>query len=264
MTRTLRMNRPTPSPRVRRLLALLAALVTTAALAGSPAAAQQSQHDPALPADHADHAGQAGHAGGAHQAADPHAAHRAMMAHSAHSSDTAGIATRIDGGLDIPDVPVVTQDGEARHFYSDLVEGRTVVMNFVFTTCTTICPPMGANFGRLQKELGERLGRDVSLISVSVDPATDTPERLKAWGAKFGARDGWTLVTGNPREVERLLKALEVFTADIADHAPIVLIGNDPAGEWTRAYGLAGPKTLAEILDRVDSVDSTGTAGGAR
>jgi len=182
-------------------------------------------------------------------AEDPHAAHKAMM--HGHHDDHGDQATPIEGGLDIPDVQVLTQDGETKSFYTDLVEGRTVAMNFVFTTCTTICPPMGANFGRLQKELAERFGRDVYLISVSVDPTTDTPQRLKAWSEKFGAQPGWTLVTGEQQQMERLLKALEVFTADITDHAPVVLVGNDRTGEWTRAYGLASPKTLAKIVDEV-------------
>jgi len=234
MTPATATTRPVPRPLLGRALALLGAAAVVTALATAPVPAQQGHHD-------------------MHSGADPHAAHKAMMAHA--GGDSAEIATEIEGGLDIPDVPVLTQDGETVHFFSDLVAGRTVAMNFVFTTCTTICPPMGANFGRLQKELGDRLGRDVHLISVSVDPTTDTPERLKAWAAKFGAREGWTLVTGDQQQVERLLKALEVFTADIADHAPIVLIGNDRNGEWTRAYGLAGPKTLAEIIAQVDAAE---------
>lgn len=212
------------------------------------AAPAVAQHDHAAHGDdagHDEHAEHQMHDGG--DAADPHAAHQAMMEKPADDQ-----ATGIAGGLVIPDVAVRTQDGEEKHFYSDLVAGRTVAINFVFTTCTTICPPMGANFGRLQDELGERFGRDVHLISVSVDPTTDTPQRLKAWGAKFGARDGWTLVTGEQQTVERLLKALQVFTADINEHSPVVLIGNDAAGEWTRAYGLAGPKKLAEIVGRVE------------
>jgi protein SCO1 len=220
-------RRPFP----QRLLLLLAAAVWTAA----PAAAQ-----------HGHHAGHAQHAGGpAAGAGDPHAAHRAMTAAGA-----GGEAERVSG-LDIPDVAVLTQDGEPRRFYSDLVRGRVVAMNFVFTTCTTICPPMGANFGRLQQELGERLGRDVHLISVSVDPTTDTPQRLAAWAARFGARDGWTLVTGDQQEVERLLKSLQVFNADIREHSPVVLIGDEARGEWTRAWGLAGPAELAAIIARV-------------
>jgi protein SCO1/2 len=150
--------------------------------------------------------------------------------------------------LDIPDVPVLDQDGTPKRFYSDLVKDKVVAVNFVFTTCTTICPPMGANFAKLQKLLGERAGRDVHLISVSVDPATDTPERLKAWGQKFGAGPGWTLVTGDREEITRLLKSLGVFTASISDHSPLVLLGNDARHQWTRAYGLAAPAKLADLI----------------
>ena len=87
------------------------------------------------------------------------------------------------------------------------------------------------------------------LISVSIDPQTDTPQRLKAWGAKFHAGPGWTLLTGRKEEVDRLLKALGVFTPDRADHSPLVLLGNEPAKRWTRAYGLAAPAKMVELLD---------------
>ncbi len=153
------------------------------------------------------------------------------------------------GPLTIPDVALVDQDGRPVHVYSDLIRGRRVAMNFVFTTCTTICPPMGANFERLQGVLGTPDHSDVRLISVSIDPRTDTPQRLKEWGAKFHAGPGWTLLTGPPEDVDRLLKALGVFTANRADHSPLVLLGDDRAGRWTRAYGLAAPAKMVEILD---------------
>jgi cytochrome oxidase Cu insertion factor (SCO1/SenC/PrrC family) len=212
-------------------------VVTVLLLAAAPAALAQ----------HGDPAGSA--------AADPHAHHRAMARQGA--SGAAG-ATELDvtdlgHAMDIPDVTVVDQTGAERHFYRDLVAGKTVAVNFVFTTCTTICPPMGANFGRLRRELGERAGRDLHLISVSVDPVTDTPERLAAWAEKFGAGDGWTLVTGERGEITRLLKALEVFTPDVNDHSPVVLIGNDDAGNWTRAHGLAPPAKLEELLQQADA-----------
>ncbi|HVF45623.1 MAG TPA: SCO family protein, partial [Pyrinomonadaceae bacterium] len=111
-------------------------------------------------------------------------------------------------GMNIPDVELLDQDGRKVRFYSDLVKGKVVAINFIFTTCTTICPPLGATFARVQRELGERAGRDVQLISISVDPATDTPERLKAWGQKFKAGGGWTLVTGAKPQVDELLRAL--------------------------------------------------------
>lgn len=152
------------------------------------------------------------------------------------------------GAMSIPDTTVLDQDGHELHFYSDLIEGRVVAINFIFTTCTTICPPMGANFGKLQKLLAESAsGNDLQMISVSVDPAVDTPQRLKKWSDKFGRRPGWTLVTGNKVEIDQLLKALKVFTPDKTDHSPIVLLGDDTKNEWTRAYGLAPAATLAEM-----------------
>jgi cytochrome oxidase Cu insertion factor (SCO1/SenC/PrrC family) len=150
--------------------------------------------------------------------------------------------------LKVPDVPLIDQDGKPVRFYTDLVKGKVVAVNFVFTTCTTICPPMGANFARLEKLVA---GKDVHLISVSIDPAADTPARLKEWGGKFGAGPGWTLLTGNRDDVVRLLKALNVYTASVTDHSPLVLLGNEPGHRWTRAYGLAAPAKLAALIDRI-------------
>jgi cytochrome oxidase Cu insertion factor (SCO1/SenC/PrrC family) len=152
-------------------------------------------------------------------------------------------------GMKIPDIEVLDQDGRKVHFYTDLVKDKTVVINFIFTTCTTICPPLGATFARVQKELGERAGRDVHFISISVDPATDTPERLKAWGAKFHAGPSWTFVTGDKPSVDKLLNALAASSARREDHSPEVLIGNDARGTWTRTYGLAGASKLVEMIN---------------
>jgi protein SCO1/2 len=152
--------------------------------------------------------------------------------------------------LDVPDVPVLDQEGNRLLFRTDLVQGKVVAVNFLFTNCTTICPPLGATFGKLRKLLGDRAGRDVHLISVSVDPTTDTPERLKAWSQKFGQGPGWTLVTGSREDITRLLKALGAYTASVNDHPPLVLISNR-GGQWTRAYGLAPPTKLAALIDQM-------------
>jgi protein SCO1 len=153
--------------------------------------------------------------------------------------------------LSIPDVPVVDQSGARRRFYTDLVEGRVVAINFIFTSCTTICPAMGATFARLQTLLGDR---DVSLISVSVDPVTDTPQRLAAWSGQLGGRTGWTLVTGQTADLDQLRKSLGVFTADKNSHTPIVLIGDARSGKWQRASGLAAPGALLTLIDSFSSV----------
>jgi cytochrome oxidase Cu insertion factor (SCO1/SenC/PrrC family) len=147
----------------------------------------------------------------------------------------------------IPDATLIDQDGHRVHL-RDLVRGKVVAMNFIFTTCTTICPPMGANFAKLSSILGDEAGRDVILLSVSIDPTTDTPERLKAWSEKFNAGPGWTLLTGEKREVDDLLKTLKVFSPVKETHSPIVLIGKEGEGKWIRTNGLAAPGKLAELI----------------
>jgi protein SCO1/2 len=173
--------------------------------------------------------------------------HNKMPAHGPHGAHDVAPTSK----MNIPDVELLDQNGRKIHFYSDLVKGQTVVINFIFTTCTTICPPLGATFERVQKELGDKAGRDVRFISISVDPATDTPERLKAWGEKFHAGDAWTFVTGNKPQVDELLQALGASSASREDHSPTILIGNDAHGIWTRAYGLAKSSQLVQIINDV-------------
>jgi len=164
--------------------------------------------------------------------------------------------------LNIPDIELLDQNGRKIHFYTDLVKGQTVVINFIFTTCTTICPPLGATFARVQKELGDKAGRDVRFISISVDPATDTPERLKAWGAKFRAGDSWTFITGDKPQVDDLLRALGASSARREDHSPTILIGNDSHGIWTRTYGLAHTAQLVQLINDMIAGKTTTTAEG--
>ena len=151
----------------------------------------------------------------------------------------------------IPDVAVLDQDGHKLNFYTDLIKNKTVAINFIFTNCTTICPPLAATFARLQKEMGDKVGKDVHLISISVDPVTDTPERLKAWGAKFKAGPGWTFVTGEKQEMDKLLNALGAAVSKREDHTPAMIIGNDTKGVWTRTYGLAKINQIMGVLNDV-------------
>ena len=153
--------------------------------------------------------------------------------------------------MEIPDVAVLDQDGNKLHFYTDLIKDKTVAINFIFTNCTTICPPLAATFQRLQKEMGEKIGKDVHLISISVDPVTDTPERLKAWGAKFKAGPGWTFVTGEKQEMDKLLNALGASVSKREDHTPAVIIGNDSKDLWTRTYGLAKTSQIIGVINDV-------------
>jgi cytochrome oxidase Cu insertion factor (SCO1/SenC/PrrC family) len=153
--------------------------------------------------------------------------------------------------LSIPDVNVLDQDGRKQQFYTDLVKDKTVVVNFVFTSCKAMCPLLGANFSKLQSALGERLGQDVFLISVSTDPETDSPEKMKAWGERFKAKNGWTFVTGNKEELAGLLR---VFTGDglrKGYHAPSLCIVNDGKKTHRWAYGFEAPERVIEMVDEL-------------
>jgi cytochrome oxidase Cu insertion factor (SCO1/SenC/PrrC family) len=150
--------------------------------------------------------------------------------------------------IKVPDVIVYDQDDRRLNFHADLIKGKTVAINFIFTTCTTICPPLTATMRQIQREIGDRVGKDVWLISVSVDPVTDTPERLRSFAAKFGAGRGWTFVTGQKSEIDKLLRALGAYVSDKNNHSPIILVGNEPAGYWTRGYGLAPASTIARLI----------------
>ena len=144
----------------------------------------------------------------------------------------------------VPDVEVVNQHGTPLRFYSDLVKGKVVVINFIFTSCTTVCPVMGVSFASLRKLTPD----SVQLISVSVDPDVDTPARLREWAGRFDVGPRWTLVTGARREINQLLTAMNVFAPDRADHATAILIGNGgPGPAWIRASGLAPAAKLAEL-----------------
>lgn len=165
--------------------------------------------------------------------------------------------------LDIPNANLLNQDNQKVRFFDDLIKDKTVAINFIFTSCSTVCPPMGANFAALQKELKQR-GQDVSLISVSINPTVDTPARLTEWRQKFGGDSGWDLVTGKKAEIDRLLKMLKVFSADINLHAPFVIIGNARQDQWQYLNGLTEPKKLANQLQGIQALSKKAGADGKK
>jgi len=154
-----------------------------------------------------------------------------------------------EGQIEMPSVKLTNQDGEVVNLL-ELTKGKVVAINFVFTTCTTICPVMGAQFSALTKKMKQELNNDLVMISISIDPVNDTPERLKIWSEKFEPEKGWNLLTGNKHTINKLLKELEVFTALIDDHAPIILMGKEGEGGWIRTNGLTAPEDLAKQLKK--------------
>lgn len=174
----------------------------------------------------------------------------AASAHELHGSAPTAPGSFTPIAMTVPDVDVVDQNGRKLKFYRDLVEGRTVAINFVFTTCRTICPMLTATFSAVQNALGDRLGRDLFLISISLDPENDSAFELNAYAQNFGAKPGWTFVTGEPANITRLLKALNANAADKDDHTAIALIGNGTDNTWQRAYGLDSSQMIAATLQR--------------
>src|SRR5258708_13328348 len=178
---------------------------------------------------------------------------RVVKTESASAPSPASSASETNDltSLRIPDITIYDQNGRRLRFYTDLVRGKTVAINFIFTTCTTICPPMTATFRRVQQQLGERNGRDVYLISVSVDPVTDVPERLHDFAARFNAGPVWTFVTGSKTDIDSLLQALGASVATKNNTTPTTLVANDISAYWTRAYGLSPPTTLVNLITAV-------------
>ena len=149
------------------------------------------------------------------------------------------------------DVELIDQDGNKLRFYTDILKNKIVAINTFFTTCTNICPPMNRNFEKMQDALGDRLGKDVLLVSISVDPETDTPTRLKDYGRRFHARPGWLFLTGKKENVDWALYKLGQYVETKDDHTNIFIIGNEPKGLWKKAFGLAKSEELIKILEDV-------------
>lgn len=150
----------------------------------------------------------------------------------------------------IPDVVVLNEQGKRVRLYTDLIKDKVVLFNFFYTTCSYVCQMQGSDLSEVQARLGKRLGKEVFLISISMDPANDTPERLRHWARALGVKPGWTLVTSTSAEIKTMLKT---FTGNDPGprerHYSVVFIGDDKSGKWISADGLAGPEGLIELIN---------------
>lgn len=143
---------------------------------------------------------------------------------------------------------VLDQAGAETLLYEDLIQRKTVAINFVFTRCTAICPLSGAIFRRVQQQLA---GREVQLITISVDPTYDTVDQLQQFSQKFGAASNWRFVTGKQAVIVGILKTLGVYTADKNQHSNMVIVGDDTKSQWVRLYGLPQAQHIVAAIDRV-------------
>jgi len=151
-----------------------------------------------------------------------------------------------------PNVPLITQDGKKVRFYDDLLKGKAVVINAIYTHCTDRCPLSTARLAQVQRLLGDRVGNEIFFYSLSIDPERDTPEVLKAYAEKFHVGPGWLFLTGKQEDIALVQQKLGLWSrTDIYDpdgHLTSLMIGNEPTGQWMRQAGLDNPQFLATKL----------------
>jgi protein SCO1 len=152
-----------------------------------------------------------------------------------------------------PNVALRTQDGTTVRFYDDLVKGKLVLINFFFTSCTSICPRTTNNLVKVEEALGERLGRDVVMISITVDPKTDTPAVLQQYARRYRTKPGWHFVTGDPKDLESLQRRLGANRdgGDKTQHTGVLFYGNDATGQWASTPAMGDPEGIARSVLRL-------------
>lgn len=151
-----------------------------------------------------------------------------------------------------PNVALTTQDGIKVHFYDDLIKGRNVVIDLIYTRCVDACPLETARLVQVQKMLGDRVGKDIFFYSISIDPAHDTPQALKAYAEKYHVGPGWTFLTGKKEDIDLISKKLGLYTDPDPNnrdgHIPAVLLGSEPTGQWIRNSATDNARFLTMMI----------------
>ncbi|MGH8347954.1 MAG: SCO family protein [Pseudomonas sp.] len=157
------------------------------------------------------------------------------------------------GGDYFPNTLLTDQDGHQMRFFDDMIKGKVVVINFIFTSCSDSCPLETARLRQVQKLLGDRVGKDIFFYSISIDPLSDTPEVLKAYAQRFQVGPGWKFLTGEFADVTELRKKLGLFIEGVdngrnKDHNLSLIVGNQETGRWMKASPFENPWILADQL----------------
>jgi protein SCO1/2 len=170
-----------------------------------------------------------------HHGGDEHAHHAHMMEQQGY--------TRMEHRYEVPDVVLTNQNGDAVSLRETLAEPKPVLLNFIFTTCTTICPVLSASFAQTQTALGDE-AKDVRMISISIDPQHDTPAKLREYAQRFHAGPGWEFLTGDLDDVIAVLKAFDAYRGDKMNHIPLTILRAKPDEPWVRLEGFASAREL--------------------
>jgi len=151
-----------------------------------------------------------------------------------------------------PNVELITQDGTAVRFYDNLLKGKSVAINVIYTRCKDECPLETARLVQLQRLLGERMGKDIFFYSISIDPSHDTPEVLKAYAEKYGVGPGWLFLTGKPEDIRLVTKKIGLSrgsdSANKDGHTASLMVGDVEGGQWMRNSAVDNPQFLAVTI----------------
>ena len=167
-----------------------------------------------------------------------------------------------------PNVVLTSHEGKKVRFYDDLIKDKIVMINFMYAECQGVCPGITANLARVQKLLGQRVGRDTFIYSITLKPERDTPQALKHYAQMHRAGPGWLFLTGAPADVELLRRKLG-FTdpdpkrdKDRSNHIGNVRYGNEALMLWAACPGLSKAAAIAEAVSWVDWPKEKPAAGG--
>jgi len=155
--------------------------------------------------------------------------------------------TRSEVAIEVPDVTLINQDGREVALRKLVLADTPVFVEFIFATCTTICPVLSAGFASVQRKLGD--DRDqVQLISITIDPEHDGPQELASYLSRYGAMSGWDFLTGSRQDIDRVEKAFDAYVPDKMSHHPLTFIHSPSTGGWVRIQGFAGSADLMKEL----------------
>ncbi|WDE08052.1 SCO family protein [Thalassomonas viridans] len=149
------------------------------------------------------------------------------------------------------DVTLVNQAGQQQALYTDLLQDKVVIIHSFFTTCKSACPVSMKLMADIQQRFADEMGKNLFILSFSLDPETDTPLKLQAYARELKAGPGWQLISGNKENVEFALKKLGHYVDDIQDHKNTLILGNEATGLWKKAFLLAKPEALDQLIREV-------------
>ena len=164
--------------------------------------------------------------------------------------------------VDIPAVTLVDQDGDRVDFRALTLSDKPVFVDFIFATCTTICPVLSAGYTSIQRKLGDGLLDRVTLVSITIDPENDGPEELTAYLERYRAKPGWEFLTGTRADIDKVMQSFDAYIPDKMSHKPLLFIRTPSDGSWVRLYGFASSADLMAELERASG--RTASAGAQK